>query len=174
MHHTEKIIGNSIAHYIYAQLQEIIDSPISVQYAIIEVGSVYSFLLKELTRNETQFFANAYTKTVFVFDNYHVPLAISQPLQKLRHWVTALSRQQTDLTTDDALPFAVRAVCRLTDFFAHQAPPDALATYCHYGQLATDEPDTPTDTPNTIALLSVVALDASRIEKDAQQKAIFT
>jgi DNA replication ATP-dependent helicase Dna2 len=173
MYHTEKIIGNSIAHYIYAQLQEIIDSPISVQYAIIEVGSVYSFLLKELTRNETQFFANAYTKTVFVFDNYHVPLAISQPLQKLRHWVTALSRQQTDLTTDDALPFAVRAVCRLTDFFAHQAPPDALATYCHYGQLATDEPDTPTDTPNTIALLSVVALDASRIEKDAQQQAYF-
>lgn len=165
-YHTEKIISSGVAQYIYAQLQEIIDSHLEPRYALLEIAGVYSFLLKELTRNETQFFANAYTKTIFVFDNYKVPLLISQPLQKLRYWVNALANAKLQNLDDTETRYAARAVCRLTDFFAQQAPPDNLKNWCRYEQTTVAEEINTLPKESSIALMSVIALTKTSIEKD--------
>jgi DNA replication ATP-dependent helicase Dna2 len=172
--YTEKIISLGVANYVYAQLQEIIDSQLATNYAIIETGGVYSFLLKELTRHESQFFPNNHAKIIFVFDNYKLPTAMQQSLQKLRYWVNALANGKIQQTTLSELQYALRAVCQLTHFFAHQAPPDNLAAWCKYELYDKQaiEPSQPNNEAH-IALMSVIALSKSVVAKDADGIAFF-
>lgn len=133
------VLNPSVAAYSYQLLMGVATQTNTPQHNqahwIIELGGVYSLLLKELTRSETQFFPNSYTRSVFVFDNYQLPHLLYVPLKKLYTLVTRLSRHRLHASELGANDFAycLKGLCRFIHYVSQIAPPDELQV--HYAGL---------------------------------------
>lgn len=141
---SEKIVLNDIvANYCYRLLLGVAEQQNAHQQnlLLVDLGSIYSILLKELTRNETQFFPNSYTRSVFVLDNYQIPRPLSAPLKKLYVLTTRLSRQRIDykrLGKNDFL-FCLKGLSRFIQYLSHLDPPQNLEQF--YAELPDSYPD---------------------------------
>ena len=75
------------ADQLYHLLEGITNSSQSINQQIAQLGGLYANTLKRITKTEKQFFANAYTRSVFVFDTYAVPETLVKQLNKLGYLV---------------------------------------------------------------------------------------
>lgn len=159
------LLSASIADYAYQLIEAcIVQTDEAPKHRLMELSGTYSWLLKELTRTEAQFFPNSYTRAVFVFDNYRVPQTTRQGLSRLRHWVITISRRQTSQFSESDFLFCAKALCQFVTHLSEVEPPVSLQSLLPKLTLPAQLLTFPQKSLHS--LLSVVVTSKSNLYKD--------
>ncbi|MGB1205699.1 MAG: AAA domain-containing protein [Chitinophagales bacterium] len=165
------------ASHFYSLMLGIVTDKRQEQYhhKLFELNAVYTLLLKQLTKKEQQFFATAYSRSIFVFDYFRVPQNIVKPLFRLG----ALMRE---LFVDENYPIselqyveAVSAVANAVCYFSNEPiPQQVTAVFAHLEQEETKNIENETAViEKDVDFLPIVALHISEMLKTEDDKPYF-
>lgn len=163
----------TLLHGTALRTHEALQTP---RQGILDLGEWYSFLLKELTKAETQFFPSSYARSVFVFDHYQVPKRLIGRLYRLQRTITDIAYNRYEVLPEHYQYF-LQTICQAFAFFTQQDLPDVLLPY--YSTAATDEDvlaDLATEQAqeaDTIALLKAVVTNIGKVKTSANSNRSF-
>lgn len=163
----------NLLHGTALRTHEAIQTP---RQGILELGEWYSFLLKELTKTETQSFPSSYARAVFVFDHYQVPKRLVGRLYRLQRAISDIAYNRYEVLPKHYQYF-LQTICQAFAFFTQQNLPDVLLPY--YASAATDEDvlaDLATEQINdadTIPLLKAVVTHIGKVKTSTHNNRSF-
>jgi len=166
------VLHKDSADYMYQLLVGAVEREESVEAKLILLNQLYTFLLRQLTQKEQQFFSSNYERSVFVIDRYRFPSALAQQMRGFGFLMKKLRPSEDFDFAVEHVQQAAKALSGVTAFVSSVKVPKVLIDF--HGELAEaildphyEEAKEETD------ILDAMVLEIGNVEIEKDEKCLY-